>query len=71
MKEFWNERYSEKKYAYGLAPNQFFKEQFKKAKYFSLQKEKEEMQFMPLNKGFKYLLLIVVKRAKKKQNHWH
>ena len=29
MKEFWNERYSEKKYAYGLAPNQFFKEQFK------------------------------------------
>jgi len=25
MKEFWNERYSEKEYAYGKEPNQFFK----------------------------------------------
>ncbi len=30
MKDFWNERYSEKKYAYGIEPNQFFKEQLKK-----------------------------------------
>jgi hypothetical protein len=26
-KEFWNQRYSEKEYSYGIEPNQFFKEQ--------------------------------------------
>lgn len=30
MIEFWNERYSEKNYAYGIEPNSFFKEQLKK-----------------------------------------
>jgi SAM-dependent methyltransferase len=30
MKEFWNERYSEKEYAYGKMPNRFFKEKLKK-----------------------------------------
>lgn len=27
MKDFWNNRYDEKAYAYGLSPNIFFKEQ--------------------------------------------
>jgi|AntRauTorckE6833_2_1112554.scaffolds.fasta_scaffold00763_15 SAM-dependent methyltransferase len=27
MKDFWNERYSEAKYVYGIKPNQFFREQ--------------------------------------------
>lgn len=27
MKEFWNERYGQEKYAYGLLPNEFFKNQ--------------------------------------------
>ncbi len=30
MNEFWNNRYASKEYAYGIEPNQFFKEQIKK-----------------------------------------
>lgn len=30
MTEFWNERYAKEKYAYGIDPNFFFKEQLKK-----------------------------------------
>lgn len=30
MNEFWNERYAGKEYAYGIEPNQFFKEQILK-----------------------------------------
>lgn len=30
MKDFWNERYAEKEYSYGLEPNVFFKEQLDK-----------------------------------------
>ncbi len=29
-KDFWNSRYSEKEFAYGINPNQFFKEQLQK-----------------------------------------
>lgn len=32
MKEFWNERYSEKEYVYGIEPNVFFAEQIKDIK---------------------------------------
>lgn len=32
MKEFWNERYAQEEYAYGKAPNLFFKEQIDKLK---------------------------------------
>jgi len=30
MKEFWNQRYSQKEYAYGLLPNEFLKEKLSK-----------------------------------------
>ncbi len=32
MKEFWNERYGQQTYVYGVLPNLFFKEQIAKAK---------------------------------------
>ena len=30
MNNFWNERYAEKVFAYGIAPNEFYKEQLAK-----------------------------------------
>lgn len=32
MEAFWNNRYKEKEFAYGIAPNQFFKESINKLK---------------------------------------
>ena len=32
MKEFWNERYAEPEFAYGVLPNDFFKNQLDKLK---------------------------------------
>lgn len=32
MKEFWNDRYASEEYAYGIEPNQFFKDQIEKLK---------------------------------------
>ena len=32
MKEFWNERYAEKEYVYGKAPNKYFKEKIDEIK---------------------------------------
>lgn len=32
MKEFWNDRYASGEYAYGIEPNQFFKDQIEKLK---------------------------------------
>jgi len=29
MKDFWNERYSQKKYVYGTSPNKYFEEKIK------------------------------------------
>ena len=32
MKEFWNARYSQKEYVYGINPNQYFEQQLRKLK---------------------------------------
>ncbi len=68
MKDFWNERYAAKDYAYGIEPNVFFKTQLE---FFSMGKilfpaEGEEMRFMQLNKALKFLRLIAVRKGKSK-----
>jgi hypothetical protein len=56
MNNFWNERYAEKVFAYGIEPNQFYKEQL--AKFFLPPKAKVEMPFMLHSTDLKFQHLI-------------
>jgi hypothetical protein len=50
MKEFWDARYAQETYVYGKEPNIYFKETLSllnQGKFYSLQREKGEMQYMP------------------------
>jgi hypothetical protein len=69
MKEFWNQRYAEKEYVYGILPNHFFKEQLALAPkgkiLFSAEGEGRNAVYAALQ-GFDFFAFDNSKQAKNK-----